>query len=183
MPPLTIKTHYVKTAFQREGELFASMGLKGITDRSAVRRGSITARVALAAQLAREAEGQVMLWCGLNEESSQLARLLADDSSTEITGSMPIVDKEHRLLSFIDGATRLLVSKSSMTGFGLNLQNAHTAIFVGLNDSWELWFQAIRRLWRSSMNNSHGTFLMEIRLASGCESVPMARGSRLSERR
>ena len=148
LPPLTVKTHYVTTAFKREGELFASMGLKGITDRSAVRRQTTSDRVALAAQLAQKADGQVVLWCGLNDESTQLASLLADDSAVEIAGSTPMHEKETRLLGFLDGATRLLVSKSSICGFGLNMQNAHTAIFVGLNDSWETWFQTIRRLWR-----------------------------------
>src|SRR5215471_687279 len=148
LPPLTVKTHYVKGTFQRDGELFASLGLKGITDRSAVRRSSVNDRVALAAQLARDTDGQVTMWCGLNDESACLADLLHNESSIEVRGSTPLQEKETRLLGFIDGATRILITKASIAGHGLNLQNAHSAIFVGLGDSWELWFQAIRRIWR-----------------------------------
>lgn len=148
LPPLTIKTHLVPTELRRDGEMFASMGLKGITERSAVRRSTIGPKVAVAAQLASAAEGQVTLWCGLNEESTALAKALEEESAVEICGATPLQEKETKLLSFIDGESRCLITKPSIAGFGLNLQNAHTAIFVGLNDSWETWFQTIRRLWR-----------------------------------
>lgn len=148
LPPLTIKTHVVSTEFHREGELFASYGLKGIADRSNVRQQTVAPRAALAATLARETPGQITMWCGLNDESTAVAAALADDTVAEVTGSQPSEQKETLILSFVDGQSRILLSKSSIAGFGLNLQNAATAIFVGLNDSWETWFQTIRRIWR-----------------------------------
>jgi superfamily II DNA or RNA helicase len=148
LPPLTIKAHTVETAYQREGELLPSVGLKGITDRSAVRKVTVTDRVKRAADLARHAQGQVICWCGLNTESTALTAALGEESCVEVTGSMSLAEKETRLLRFIDGDARILITKPSLAGFGLNLQNAHTAIFVGLNDSWEVWFQSIRRIWR-----------------------------------
>lgn len=148
LPPLTIKTHVVQTAYRREGELLPSVGLKGITDRSRVRQGTVDARVAVAADLARQAEGQVVCWCGLNQESTALTNALAEESVVEVSGSQALAVKETRLLGFLDGTTQILISKAKIAGHGLNMQNAHTAIFVGLNDSWETWFQTIRRLWR-----------------------------------
>jgi DNA methylase/SNF2-related domain len=148
LPPLTIKTHFVKGEYYRDGELLPAYGLKGITDRSAVRRGTITEKVSIAAQLARAAAGQVTIWCGLNDESTAIANALDMESTVEITGSDAIATKETKLLRFIDGDARLMVSKPVICGHGLNLQNAHTAIFVGLSDSWESWFQTIRRIWR-----------------------------------
>jgi hypothetical protein len=43
---------------------------------------------------------------------------------------------------------RVLVSKSSICGFGMNFQNCHQMAFVGLSDSWEQLYQATRRCWR-----------------------------------
>jgi hypothetical protein len=148
LPPLTIKPHFVKADYRREGELLPGVGLKGITDRSAVRRGTIAEKVTIAAQLARDAEGQVTIWCGLNDEATAMADALQDQRVVEVAGKDSLTSKETKLLSFIDGQTRLLVSKSAICGQGLNLQNAHTAIFVGLSDSFESWFQTIRRIWR-----------------------------------
>src|SRR5262249_4741836 len=144
----TLKVHYAKADFHRDGELFPTMGLKGITDRSAVRRGTISERVAIAAQLDREADGPVNMSCGLNDESTGLAHASADARIVEIRGSTALAEKETKLLSFVGGASRILLTKSAIAGFGMNFQHAHIAIFVGLNDSWETWFQTIRRLWR-----------------------------------
>jgi SNF2 family DNA or RNA helicase len=49
---------------------------------------------------------------------------------------------------FTVGGIRTLVSKPSIAGFGLNWQNCHNMIFVGLSDSYEMMYQAIRRCWR-----------------------------------
>jgi superfamily II DNA or RNA helicase len=148
LPPLTITPHAVQTTFRREGELFPTMGLQGVKDRASVRRATVLPRVALAADLVRQTTGQVTVWCGLNDESSALAHALTGESFVEIRGSTPVAEKEAALLRFIDGETRILITKPSIAGWGMNLQNAQTAIFVGLNDSWETYFQTIRRLWR-----------------------------------
>ena len=46
------------------------------------------------------------------------------------------------------GEIRVLVSKPSIAGFGLNLQHAADQVFVGMGDSYESYYQAIRRSWR-----------------------------------
>ncbi len=50
--------------------------------------------------------------------------------------------------AFLDGSVRVLVSKPSIAGFGLNLQHAAHQVFVGIGDSYEAYYQAIRRSWR-----------------------------------
>lgn len=42
----------------------------------------------------------------------------------------------------------MLVSKCSITGFGLNWQHASHMAFVGVTDSFEAYYQAVRREWR-----------------------------------
>lgn len=56
--------------------------------------------------------------------------------------------KSSRLLSFSMGFSRALVTKPSIAGFGMNWQNCHKMIFVGLSDSYEQYYQAVRRCWR-----------------------------------
>jgi len=148
LPPLTLKVHYAKADFHRDGELFPTMGLKGITDRSAVRRGTISARVAIAAQLVQASRhDQWVIWCGLNAEQDLLAKTIGEDC-VSIQGTTAMDDKERLHDRWMSGDKRVLISKPSVFGFGMNWQHCHHTIFVGLNDSWETWFQTIRRLWR-----------------------------------
>ncbi len=49
---------------------------------------------------------------------------------------------------FQDGEFRVLITKAKIAGFGMNFQNAHNMVFVGLGDSWESYYQCIRREWR-----------------------------------
>lgn len=145
LPPLEIIEDVVKTNWRKPGELFAGR-LKGITDRSAVRKSTVDDRVARAAAIIAECEGQVIAFCGLNPEARQLAQLVPD--SVEVSGADSRAEKRTKILDFIDGRVRVLVTKPKIAGFGLNLQNAAMVVFVGLSDSWEAYYQCIRRVWR-----------------------------------
>jgi SNF2 family DNA or RNA helicase len=61
---------------------------------------------------------------------------------------MTLADKGKGLTGFLRGENRVLVSKASIAGVGINAQNAHIEIFVGLSDSFEAYYQAVRRCWR-----------------------------------
>ena len=49
---------------------------------------------------------------------------------------------------FQDGKYRILVTKTKIAGFGMNFQQAYNMLFLGLSDSWEAYYQAIRRMYR-----------------------------------
>lgn len=89
---------------------------------------------------------QWVVWCDLNAESEQLAKLIP--GAVEIRGSMTVEEKERRLEDFAAGKIRVLVTKASMTGWGLNWQFCNRMAFVGVTDSWEAYYQAVRRCWR-----------------------------------
>ena len=89
---------------------------------------------------------QWVLWSNLNDESAALAKAIPD--AVEVTGSDSDKHKVQSVLDFIDGEIRVLASKPSIFGFGMNFQNCHNAAFVGLSDSWESVYQATRRVWR-----------------------------------
>lgn len=88
---------------------------------------------------------QWLTWCGLNTEAEECAK--ATDSEN-ITGSDTDERKESMMLGFARGEVPRITSKVSICGFGMNFQRCHQMAFVGLNDSFEGMFQAIRRCWR-----------------------------------
>jgi DNA modification methylase len=146
LPPLIIDEAVVKPANRiYTGQLFG--GLKGIGDRSRVRRLTVDDRVKAAVKLALEAEGQVIVWCGLNSESKTIAKAL-NSVAVEVEGSQGPDEKARRLTDFIADKFKVLVTKPRIAGFGLNLQNAATIIFLGMSDSYEGYYQCIRRSWR-----------------------------------
>lgn len=144
LPPLNIRSEVVRVEIAPEGQLFAT-DLGGIGGRAAVRRETLDARVEQAAKLAATG-GQWIIWCGLNDEANALAKLIPD--SVNVEGSWDPSDKAEALEQFQDGAVRVLITKPSIAGFGMNFQNCHRMAFVGLSDSYEAYYQAIRRCWR-----------------------------------
>lgn len=89
-------------------------------------------------------------WCNLNDESDLLKQL--DKDSVEVRGNMNIDQKEDILLNFSNGNISKLITKTSITAFGLNWQHCnHTTYFPTY--SYEQYYQAIRRFWRFGQKN------------------------------
>lgn len=89
---------------------------------------------------------QWLIWCDLNDEADELREVIR--GSREVRGSDKSERKELRLTAFTEGLLMRLVTKPSIAGFGLNWQRCHNMIFVGLSDSYEMLYQAMRRCWR-----------------------------------
>lgn len=146
LPGLNITAHYVESEYRPDGELFLAR-LNGITERATVRKATLAARCGLAADLVNaEPDESWLIWCGLNDESATLAKLIED--AVEVTGSDAPQAKADALLDFADGGIRVLVTKPAIAGMGMNFQNAARMVFVGLSDSYEAYYQAIRRCYR-----------------------------------
>lgn len=125
--------------------MFAPVG-KSLLERRSARRNSLDDRVAKAAEIANGTDDQVLVWCDLNMESKALAKAI--DGAVEVEGTMSLDDKERGIVGFLTGENKVLVSKPSICGWGINAQSCHVEIFVGLSDSFEAEYQAIRRCWR-----------------------------------
>lgn len=125
--------------------LFAPVG-NTLLERRSARKNSLEERVAKAAEIANGTSDQVLVWCDLNSESKALTAAI--NGAVEVEGSMSIEQKEEGIMGFLTGKYRVLVSKPRIAGFGINAQNACKEIFVGLSDSFEQMYQAIRRCWR-----------------------------------
>lgn len=146
LPPLEITACLVPTAWTREGQLFAT-DLKGIGDRAAVRRDTLSERVKAAADLIlSEPDEPWIAWVGLNDEGRELAKLIP--GAVLVEGQDSPDAKADAIERFMSGEVRVIISKTSIFGFGLNLQRCARMAFVGLSDSYEQYFQAIRRCWR-----------------------------------
>jgi hypothetical protein len=148
LPALSIEHHMVEATdadVTASGLLFARPA-ETLMERRQARRGSLASRVDVCAELVYQRGGVWLVWCDLNAESEALVREI--DGAVEVTGAMSIDEKERRLLDFILGKTRVLVTKPSIAGFGLNFQHCHNMAFVGVTDSWEAYYQAVRRCWR-----------------------------------
>ena len=118
-----------------------------LNERRNARRNSLEDRCKAALDLIEEdSEEQWLIWCDLNAEADEFKRIIPDN--IEVRGSDDIEVKAERLNRFTIGEAKRLIVKPSIAAFGLNWQNCHNMIFVGLSDSFEMMYQAIRRCWR-----------------------------------
>jgi len=121
------------------------MQAASLSERIAARRDTVAERVAMAVKVT-PTDRPFVWWCNLNSESEALAKAIP--GAVELRGSDSEADKERKLIDFAEGRIRVLVTKPSICGFGLNWQHCADTGFVGLNDSWEQLYQSVRRFWR-----------------------------------
>lgn len=117
-----------------------------LSERRNARRSSLGDRVKAAAKIANSSEDQYLVWCDMNAESAALTAAI--DGSVEVKGSDSPDSKVERMNGFTGERYRVLVSKPSIAGWGMNWQQCHNIIFVGLSDSFEAYYQSVRRCWR-----------------------------------
>lgn len=146
LPRLCIEEQTVTSDYKSPGQLFPGV-LGGLSGRQQARRQSITERVELVGNTIRERGGQWIVWCGLNDESSRMQSNL-NGRAVEVTGSMTPEDKLQRLRSWLEGEVDVLITKPKIFGFGMNFQHCSQMAFLGIGDSYEAYYQAIRRCWR-----------------------------------
>jgi len=107
-------------------------------------RATIHERCEMAVQVANHHDTSVY-WVNLNDEASLISQI--DKDTVEVRGNMDIDKKEEILIAFSKGEVKKLITKTSITAFGLNWQHCnHTTYFPTF--SYEQYYQAIRRFWR-----------------------------------
>jgi len=89
---------------------------------------------------------QWLIWCNLNNEADTVEKMIP--GSVQVAGSDSNDAKVQAVLDFQSGKIRVLISKPSIFGYGLNLQSCHHVAFLGLSDSYEQFYQAVRRTYR-----------------------------------
>lgn len=146
LPPLHLHEHTVKTEMPLNGMLFAAEA-QTLSERRDARRMSVEDRVKDCAAIVNgDADEPWVVWCDLNAEGDALTKAI--NGAVQIAGADSVEVKERRLADFSAGKFRVLVSKPSICGFGLNWQHSARMAFVGVTDSFEAYYQAVRRCWR-----------------------------------
>lgn len=93
-----------------------------------------------------------LVWCDTNYEAEELCDVI--DGAIDLRGSESVESKERKLSGFVDGSVRVLVTKPTIAGFGLNFQHCARMAFIGLSYSYEQYYQAVRRCWRFGQRRS-----------------------------
>lgn len=177
LPKLTIHHHEVEAdrsidpgSDKKTGQSF----LFRIPDTSATsihreKRLTIDARAERAASVvSAEPDEAWIIWVDTDYEAEAIMAAIPD--AMEVRGSMPVEEKERRLVMFSEGHARIIVTKPSIAGFGLNWQHCARQCFAGISFSYEAWYQAIRRCWRFMGIGSEGVGALKTnRRFIGCE--------------
>jgi superfamily II DNA or RNA helicase len=150
LPPLTIHTHVVEvddTDVARAAGLLFSIPATGLSEERAAKRASIDDRVARVAEIvAAEPDEQWLIFCDLNDEGDALEKAIP--GAIQVSGSDDNEVKEERLLAFAEARSRVLITKGKIAGLGLNLQTCARIAYAGVNHSFEMFYQSVRRCWR-----------------------------------
>lgn len=141
LPELRFFEHIVET--DPQNDLFVTVA-QGMQERNQARRETTADRCKKASDIVSK-WGNFIAWCNLNNESEMIASMT---DAVEITGSMSHQQKESAILGFTHGEIESIVTKPKIAGFGLNWQHCNKMIFVGLSDSFESFYQSVRRCWR-----------------------------------
>lgn len=138
--------HVVQTAVQSIDDLFGRPAM-GLAERRKAQRDSIDARCkALADVVNAQSNEPWLIWCHLNDEAELLQSMIP--GSVNVQGSDSAEVKTKGMMDFTHGKLRVLISKPKICGFGMNWQHCARMAFVGLDDSFEKFYQAVRRCYR-----------------------------------
>jgi len=159
LPPLNMQQITVTTdAEPPEGQLFA-IEARTMQERIRARKDSIDDRIKAAADLINSKPDEPWLvWCNLNSEADAITKMVP--GAVNVQGSDKPEVKTSNLLGFCNQQPRVLVSKPAIAGRGMNYQHCANMVFVGLNDSFEQLFQAVRRCWRFGQTREVTAYLI-----------------------
>lgn len=144
LPKLNINKIILKSKTWETDTLFA-IPAETLGERREARKSSIPEKIEKIKELVKDMDN-CLIWCDFNYESEELKKAIPE--GYEIKGSDNPEYKEKGMTGFSDGTVKILISKPSICGFGMNWQNCNNMIFCGLSDSYEQFYQAIRRCWR-----------------------------------
>jgi hypothetical protein len=145
LPPLRIHDIVVEADIASH-TLFPELSIKGISGRLSTRRGSLEPRLDAAVNLIHERGVSWLAWCGLNTESAALTAAIPN--AVEVQGSDSYAEKAGAVTAFVDRRLNVLITKISILGYGMNFQHCSHMLFMGIGDSFEQYYQGIRRCWR-----------------------------------
>lgn len=148
LPELIERRHEVRADVSQDtGGMLFRLPDTSATSIHKEKRLTAAARGGAAAEIVRADAGEPwVIWVETDYEAEAVRRALPE--AVEVKGSQSTAEKERRLVAFSAGEIRVLLTKPSIAGFGLNWQHCARMVFVGLSFSYEGYYQAVRRCWR-----------------------------------
>lgn len=150
LPPLIYTYHEIPMFFNSGKDGQISCYANTLSEQRIARKNSIQERIDKVAEIVNASDEQWLVFCDLNEESKQLHSAISN--SVEVKGADKPNKKEGNIMAFINKDAKVLVSKPSIVGMGLNFQQCNNIIYASLTHSWESFYQSVRRCWRFGQN-------------------------------
>jgi len=157
LPGLNIEVHFIDANYTPDDKLFF-VGLQGIQDRAKVRAITVDDKIEKLTKILSNSDEQWIIWAGIDKECKAIMSTVT--GAVEVKGDDTPDYKAETFEAFQDGKVKILLTKPRIGGYGMNFQNAHNMVFFGLNDSWESWYQCIRRQWRFGQVNPVNVFVI-----------------------
>lgn len=154
LPKLNI-SHIIVDSKANKGQLIPSVA-KSLQERRNARKDSIIDRVNVVGNLIKDMDS-CLIWVDYNDESTYIKKSF---NITEVKGADTDEHKENSMIGFANGDIKFLVSKPSICGFGMNFQKCHNMIFCGISDSYEKFYQAVRRCYRFGQENEVNVYVI-----------------------
>ena len=149
LPELKVHKHLLP--FDGKKTTLFTEEARTLTERREARKESLNDRLKKTIEIVDD-KNIWLVWCNLNIEGQMLKSGI--NNSVEIKGADSIEYKEKTVVDFAEGKINKLITKSKIAGFGLNFQICHNVIFFGLSDSFESYYQSVRRCWRFGQKHS-----------------------------
>lgn len=160
LPPLVMREEIVHVD-ETDGageELFRHATLSATTMHKELRMTS-EARAKRVAELVSSNKEPWLVWCNTNDEADKLAELIPE--AVEIRGSETSAQKENKITQFLHKKCRVLITKPSIAGYGMNFQHCRNVAFVGLSYSFEDFYQALRRSYRFGQKKEVRAYIVQ----------------------
>lgn len=154
LPKLNIE-HIIVSSESDKGSLLPTIA-QTLSERRRARKDSMQDRVDVVKSLVKDMDS-CLVWVDFNDESEMIRNQL---NIVEVKGADSDEHKESSMLGFADGSIKYLVSKPSICGFGMNFQKCHNMIFCGLSDSYEKFYQAVRRCYRFGQKSEVNVYVI-----------------------
>lgn len=162
LPKLYLETIFVDSDVSTDtGEDLFRIATLSATTMHREMRLTCNDRAMAVADLVNKSDEPWIVWCNTNDESDALQRMIPE--AIEVRGSDSPDKKQKSLSNFSDGLSRIIITKPSIAGFGLNWQHCRNVAFVGLSYSFEDFYQALRRSYRFGQEKEVNAFIIQAR--------------------
>lgn len=167
LPQITF--HEVTVATNPAADKLFPVEATDLYSRQIARRETVSERVEAAVKIIEankeSQEDKFCVWCNLNDEAEGVAK--KRPVMVNIQGSDSNEKKASAMLEFATGKISEIVTKPKIAGFGMNWQNCCKVIFLGLSDSYEQYYQAVRRFYRFGQKNTVHVWIVTADIEGG----------------